>query len=83
MTNFLEELYYGNIDSQARGYRKGSHNLKVSKDINELEEKYRHHLLAEAQRHIAQGLLTLTDNHLSLSRKGLYVSDMVMSDLMM
>ena len=52
-------------------------------NINELEEKYRHHLLAEAQRHIAQGLLTLTDNHLSLSRKGLYVSDMVMSDLMM
>lgn len=52
-------------------------------DINGLEEKYRHHLLAEAQRHIAQGLLTLTDNRLSLSRKGLYVSDMVMSDLMM
>ena len=39
MTNFLEELYYGNIDPQARGYRKGSHNLKVSKSINELEEK--------------------------------------------
>ena len=52
-------------------------------NINELEEKYRHHLLTEAQRHIAQGLLTLTDNRLSLSRKGLYVSDMVMSDLMM
>lgn len=52
-------------------------------NINELEEKYRHHLLTEAQRHIAQGLLTITDNRLSLSRKGLYVSDMVMSDLMM
>ena len=52
-------------------------------NINGLEEKYRHHLLTEAQRHIAQGLLTLTDNRLSLSRKGLYVSDMVMSDLMM
>ena len=38
MTNFLEELYYGNVDPQARGYRKGSHNLKVSKNINELEE---------------------------------------------
>lgn len=37
MTNFLEELYYGNVDPQARGYRKGSYNLKVSKDINELE----------------------------------------------
>lgn len=39
MTNFLEELYYGNVDPQARGYRKGSHNLKLSKNINELEEK--------------------------------------------
>ena len=39
MTNFLEELYYGNIDPQARGYRKGSYNFKVSQNINELEEK--------------------------------------------
>ena len=39
MANFLEELYYGNIDPQARGYRKGSHSFKVSKSINELEEK--------------------------------------------
>ncbi len=38
MTNFLEELYYGNIDPQARGYRKGSYNFKVSQNINELEE---------------------------------------------
>ena len=39
MANFLEELYYGNVDPQARGYRKDGHNLKVSKDINEMEEK--------------------------------------------
>lgn len=39
MANFLEELYYGNVDPQARGYRKGSHNLKVSQSINDLEEK--------------------------------------------
>ena len=47
MTNFLEELYYGNIDPQARGYRKGSHNLKVSKSINELEEKLTERLSGE------------------------------------
>ncbi len=47
MTNFLEELYYGNIDPQARGYRKGSHNLKVSKSINELEEKLTERLNGE------------------------------------
>ena len=30
MRNFLEELYFGNLDPQARGYRKDSHILKVS-----------------------------------------------------
>ena len=47
MANFLEELYFGNLDPQARGYRKGSRNLKVSKDINELEEKLTEHLSGE------------------------------------
>ena len=47
MTNFLEELYYGNIDPQARGYRKGSHILKVSENINELEEKLTERLSGE------------------------------------
>ncbi len=50
MTNFLEELYYGNVDPQARGYRKGSHILKVSKDINELEEKLTERLTARKRR---------------------------------
>ena len=39
MANFLEELYFGNLDPQARGYRKNSNILKVSENINELEEK--------------------------------------------
>ena len=39
MTNFLEDLYYGNLDPQARGYRKDNTILKVSENINELEEK--------------------------------------------
>ena len=47
MTNFLEELYYGNVDPQARGYRKGSHILKVSENINELEEKLTERLSGE------------------------------------
>ena len=47
MANFLEELYYGNVDPQARGYRKGSHILKVSKNINELEEKLTERLSGE------------------------------------
>lgn len=50
MTNFLEELYYGNIDPQARGYRKGSHILKVSENINELEEKLTERLSVEEKK---------------------------------
>lgn len=50
MANFLEELYYGNIDPQARGYRKGSHILKVSGNINELEEKLTERLSGEEKK---------------------------------
>lgn len=39
MANFLKELYYGNLDPQARKYRQHSRILKVSENINELEEK--------------------------------------------
>lgn len=39
MTNFIEELFFGNIDLQKRGYTKDSHIVKVSESINELEEK--------------------------------------------
>ena len=39
MTNFIEELYYGNIDPQARGYRPKSPAKKVSDPLSGLEEK--------------------------------------------
>lgn len=47
MTSILEELYFGNLDPQARGYRKGCHNLEVSRNINELEEKLTERLNGE------------------------------------
>ena len=45
MTNFIEELYYGNIDPQARGYRPKSHAKKASDSLNDLEEKLTEHLI--------------------------------------
>lgn len=39
MANFIEELFYGNIDPQARGYRKGHRVIKVSNNMNDIEEK--------------------------------------------
>ena len=43
MANFIEELYYGNIDPQARGYRPKSPVKKVSDSLNDLEEKLTEH----------------------------------------
>ena len=40
-------------------------------------------LLNEAQKHIDRGLMKIKDGKLSLTRKGLYISDDVMSDFML
>lgn len=61
MANFLEELYYGNVDPQARGYRKDSHILKVSENINELEEKLTERL-SGGKRSCSSISATLTEN---------------------
>ena len=37
MANFIEELFYGNIDPQARGYRKDHRVIKVSDNMNDIE----------------------------------------------
>ena len=50
-------------------------------DLATLSEKHRKYCLKEAQRYISDGLLRLADNRLVLTRKGLFVSDMVMSGL--
>ena len=47
-------------------------------DLTTLDEYYRQYCLREAQQYLAEGLLRIADNHLSLTRKGLFVSDMVM-----
>ncbi|MBP3787806.1 MAG: radical SAM family heme chaperone HemW [Prevotella sp.] len=50
-------------------------------DLNTLSERHRHYCMKEAQRFIDDGLLQLKGHHLILTRKGLFVSDMVMSEL--
>jgi oxygen-independent coproporphyrinogen-3 oxidase len=51
-------------------------------DLSKLSEKQRHYCIANALRHIDANLLKLDDNHLALTKDGLFVSDMIMSDLM-
>ena len=48
-------------------------------NLGELDERYRQYCLTEAQRFIADGLLEIVDNNLRLTRRGLFVSNMVMS----
>ena len=50
-------------------------------DLNTMSERHRHYCLKEAQRFIDNGLLRMKGHHLILTRKGLFVSDMVMSEL--
>ena len=58
-------------------------------DLNTLPKKYRDYCIKNARRYLDDGLLelsvvgNLTSPTLHLTRRGLFVSDMVMSDLMM
>lgn len=45
--NIIEELYYGNIDPQARGCCPKSHVKKASDSLNNLEEKLTEQLAGE------------------------------------
>ena len=51
-------------------------------DLGSLSEQDRGYLLPIAQKYLDEGLLVLSAGRLRLSREGLFVSDMVMSDLM-
>ncbi len=50
--------------------------------LSNLEPHHRHYLMMNAKKHIANGLLNIDNNHIHLTREGLFVSDDIMSDLM-
>ena len=50
-------------------------------DLDKLSEKHKQYCLANAQKFIKDGLLTDNHHRLRLTRKGLFVSDMIMSEL--
>ena len=52
-------------------------------DLTTLSDRHRRYCMKEAQRFLDDGLLQLCDNRLSLTRKGLFVSDYIMSSLIM
>ena len=52
-------------------------------DLSKLTPKQSTYCLANAQRHIDAKLLKIQDHHLSLTKEGLFISDMLMSDLIL
>lgn len=68
--------HYNDLVTTAMRTREGL-NLEV------LPDKYRRFALENAAKNIGNKLLELRGNHLCLTRKGLFVSDAVMSDLIM
>ena len=50
-------------------------------DLTTLSPKHRRYCLKEAQRFMDDGELRIDGNHLSLTRKGLFISDYIMSSL--
>jgi oxygen-independent coproporphyrinogen-3 oxidase len=51
-------------------------------DLNKLSDYYSDYCLREAKHYIEDGLLRLRNGHLSLTKAGLFVSDMIISSLM-
>jgi len=84
---FKEEL----LDSDTRYNDAVTVGLRTCEgiDLNALPKKYRDYCIKNARRYLDDGLLelsvvgNLTSPTLHLTRRGLFVSDMVMSDLMM
>lgn len=50
-------------------------------DLSTLQSQYREFVLEQSDKFIKGGLLELHDGHIRLTRRGLYISDMIMRDL--
>ncbi len=50
--------------------------------LDDLLPRHRRYLLQTAQHHLEDGTLQCHDNRISLTRKGIYISDSIMADLM-
>ena len=78
-------MEYETIDDDTRYNDTITTALRTADGINmaSLSTKHRNHCHASAETYIAQGLLELKNNRLRITRKGIFVSDMIMSDLML
>lgn len=89
---YIEAIEHGELPSEQEEIDDDTHYndritvaLRTSDglDLTPLSERHRRYCMKEAQRFLDDGLLQLCDNRLSLTRKGLFVSDYIMSSLIM
>lgn len=59
-----------------------SDGINIKKMEQEFGTELAKKMMQEAEKHIARGLMKITDGNLSLTHQGLYISDDVMSDFM-
>ena len=72
------ETQYNDMVTTALRTREGI-SLSLLKELFGME--YHNYLLENAQKNIARHLLEITGDYIHLTRKGLFISDTVMSDL--
>ena len=58
-----------------------SDGISIKHVAEEFGEELARQLASEAQKHITRGLMKIENDRLSLTPKGLYISDDIMSDL--
>jgi oxygen-independent coproporphyrinogen-3 oxidase len=89
---YIEAIEHGELPSEQEVIDEDTHYndritvaLRTSDglDLTTISDRHRRYCMKEAQRFIDDGLLQLSDNRLSLTRKGLLVSDYIMSSLIM
>ena len=86
--NVCEQFMHMPIKVDFAALQKGVAAYSSGKDVALSPEEYRDALqsfqkmMQEAEKHMARGLMKITDGNLSLTHQGLYISDDVMSDFM-
>ena len=70
---------YNDIITTALRTKEG---INLNKITTQLGNSYRKYLINNAKKHIWENTLELSENNLRLTYKGIYLSDMIMSDLM-
>ena len=70
---------YNDIITTALRTKEG---INLNKITTQLGNTYRKYLINNAKKHILENTLELSGNNLRLTYKGIYLSDMIMSDLM-